>query len=218
MKTKSLTNCRRQSPLGGRLLRHLISHSSFLHRQEPRTPLLTAGLLVFCQQTLLTTTTQPAMPPPSIPSSSRPGATNPFYSPSSQTSAPPTASPPPSYNAEPTQYKSLSDLTKGKAPPPPPPRQEFTYTPQPERQGYRSDFSQPEGGSGGSGSGSGRRMPPPPSNYGRGTPPPPRRTPGECEWIASRNASAPPWTQCVNHPAQVLAQYHRVGPFATPCH
>lgn len=134
---------------------------------------------------ILTTPKQPAMPPPSIPSSSRPGVSNPFYSSSSQTSAPPAASPPPSYNAEPTQYKSLSDLTKGKAPPPPPPRQEFTYTPQPERQGYRSDFSQPEGASGGSGSGSGRRMPPPPSNYGRGTPPPPRRAAGECEWIAS---------------------------------
>ncbi|CAD6567160.1 MAG: hypothetical protein TREMPRED_003353 [Tremellales sp. Tagirdzhanova-0007] len=107
------------------------------------------------------------MPPPPVPQSSRPAPTNPFY-PSSST-------PPPSYQPssrpaptppENVSYGSLADLTRNRQA-----RQqdqEFEYTPQPERQGYRvTEEERP------SQSGTGRRMPPPPGM--RPTPPPPRR-------------------------------------------
>jgi hypothetical protein len=132
-----------------------------------------------------------------------PGFTNPFYSQGS-TQIPPVspsaAASPPSYDAstrpgrptpparpvvadQPVSYGSLSDLTKGRQGA----SSGFSYTPQPERQGYSSGFG---GGSSGGGSGNrrddagsrddgsgGRRMPPPPSNYGKEAPTaPPRRT------------------------------------------
>lgn len=132
-----------------------------------------------------------------------PGFTNPFYSQGSTQIPPvsPSASAgPPSYDAstrpgrptpparpvladQPVSYGSLSDLTKGRQGA----SSGFSYTPQPERQGYSSGFG---GGSSGGGSGNrrddaasrddgsgGRRMPPPPSNYGKEAPTaPPRRT------------------------------------------
>ena len=122
---------------------------------------------------------QLVMPPPPVPQSSRPAPTNPFY-PSSST-------PPPSYQPssrpaptppENVSYGSLADLTRNRQA-----RQqdqEFEYTPQPERQGYRvTEEERP------SQSGTGRRMPPPPGM--RPTPPPPRRN------VPRTIDSAGPW-------------------------
>ncbi len=124
----------------------------------------------------------PTMPMPPLPSvpSSRPSPTDPLYS--SSTLTPSSATPPPSYrstrpaSSEPATYGSLADLTKNK-----PARQTqtqaFSYTPQPERQGYRSAYDEVP-----TGTGAGRKMPPPPGNYGvDANPAPPRRnapTPG----------------------------------------
>ncbi|WVR09338.1 hypothetical protein IAU60_006404 [Kwoniella sp. DSM 27419] len=100
--------------------------------------------------------------------------TNPFYS-SNPTSPPPSYSasrPAPSgqNHGEPMQYTSLSDLSRGRAAPPPP-RQQFSYQPQPERQGYRSSPPVTEAAQGG------RRVPPMPQDgmMPNRPPEPPRR-------------------------------------------
>jgi hypothetical protein len=116
---------------------------------------------------------------------------NPFYqSGGAQSGAPPPAygsrpgsaapNPParPAAPAAPAQYSSLADLTKNRpVPPPRPGKSEFSYTPDPSRQGYASPPSEGfSGASAGAGRGDGRRMPPPPSNQGLGLPSePPRR-------------------------------------------
>ncbi|WVQ80018.1 hypothetical protein IAT38_002119 [Cryptococcus sp. DSM 104549] len=120
------------------------------------------------------------MPPPAIPPN-RPSSTNPFYA-QSGTSTPPL----PSYSAQPAQYSSLSDLTKGR--PTAQQHQSFEYVPQPERQGYNSQAFD-SGRSGSPAGAGGRRVPPVPKEgmMPEVPPAPPRRN-----QVGSSTATPPP--------------------------
>ncbi|KAK4685554.1 hypothetical protein P7C73_g4593, partial [Tremellales sp. Uapishka_1] len=120
--------------------------------------------------------------PPPVPSNSRPAYQNPFYT----ASPPPTYTPPVPARQEappPQQYSSLADLNRGNASQ----AKEYSYVPQPERQGYSNTASFEHGSS------SGRRVPPLPAGY-TGPPPkePPRRTPAAASPAAPVDPFAPP--------------------------